>query len=196
MQACPSAMEDSQGSCHRRRCVPTLHLTVPSLPALIDAPTLSVHGRWSAFQPPSRPRSNPAEEDKQTIRRYSGKFVLECALTQFSRTDCQKIVATGDFFQLPPVTQGGKDVFFAFQSDAWKESIERTVILTQVFRQKDSGKSVTQRRGNEAVHSAPNTHTSCSNCRFCQPAQRAPPRRDLPSHAENLDRPIQTTLTR
>ncbi|KAL2289385.1 hypothetical protein FJTKL_02383 [Diaporthe vaccinii] len=49
-----------------------------------------------------------------------------------------QIVVTGDFFQLPPVTQGGKDVFFAFQSDAWKESIERVVTLTQVFRQKDS----------------------------------------------------------
>ncbi|POS69467.1 DNA repair and recombination protein pif1 [Diaporthe helianthi] len=49
-----------------------------------------------------------------------------------------QVVVTGDFFQLPPVTQGGKDVFFAFQSDAWKESIGRTVTLTQVFRQKDN----------------------------------------------------------
>lgn len=60
-------------------------------------------------------------------------------------TDYRKIVVTGDFFQLPPVTQGGKDVFFAFQSDAWKESIECTVTLTQVFRQKDSGTSLAQR---------------------------------------------------
>lgn len=58
--------------------------------------------------------------------------------------DCQKVVVTGDFFQLPPVTQGGKDAFFAFQSDAWKETIDHTVILTQVFRQKDSGKSFDQ----------------------------------------------------
>jgi ATP-dependent DNA helicase PIF1 len=59
--------------------------------------------------------------------------------------DCHKVVVTGDFFQLPPVTQGGKDVFFAFQSDAWKESIEHTVTLTQVFHQKDSGKFLAQR---------------------------------------------------
>lgn len=49
-----------------------------------------------------------------------------------------QLVVTGDFFQLPPVTKSGKDVFFAFQSDAWKESIETTVTLTQVFRQKDN----------------------------------------------------------
>lgn len=117
-----------------------------SLSALIDASTLSVHGRRSAFQPPSRPRSNFAQEDRQTVRGYSGNFFSEFALPQCAPTDCEKIVVTGDFFQLPPVTQGGKDVFFAFQSDAWKESIERTVTLTQVFRQKDSGKSAAQRR--------------------------------------------------
>ncbi|KUI57461.1 ATP-dependent DNA helicase PIF1 [Cytospora mali] len=49
-----------------------------------------------------------------------------------------QLVVTGDFFQLPPVTQSGKDVFFAFQSDAWKESIEKTVTLTKVFRQKEN----------------------------------------------------------
>ncbi|KAJ0118805.1 DNA repair and recombination protein pif1 [Diaporthe amygdali] len=48
-----------------------------------------------------------------------------------------QIVVTGDFFQLPPVTRGN-EVFFAFQSDAWKESIEHTVTLTKVFRQKDN----------------------------------------------------------
>ncbi|ROW16673.1 hypothetical protein VPNG_01514 [Cytospora leucostoma] len=49
-----------------------------------------------------------------------------------------QLVITGDFFQLPPITQSGKDVFFAFQSNAWKECIENTVTLTQVFRQKDN----------------------------------------------------------
>lgn len=116
------------------------------LPAFIDAEVLSVHGRWSTFQPPGGPRSDTAQEDKQAFRGNSGNLVLECALLQCVPTDCQKIIVTGDFFQLPPVTQGGKDVFFAFQSDAWKESIERTVTLTQVFRQKDSGKSLTQGR--------------------------------------------------
>ena len=49
-----------------------------------------------------------------------------------------QLVVTGDFFQLPPVTKGGKEPFFAFQSDAWKRCMEHTVALTHVFRQKDS----------------------------------------------------------
>jgi ATP-dependent DNA helicase PIF1 len=49
-----------------------------------------------------------------------------------------KLVVTGDFFQLPPVTKNGKEPFFTFQSDAWNTCIEHTVTLTQVFRQKES----------------------------------------------------------
>ncbi|ROW04561.1 hypothetical protein VMCG_04946 [Cytospora schulzeri] len=49
-----------------------------------------------------------------------------------------QLVVTGDFFQLPPVTPSGKDTFFAFQSDAWKASIDTTIMLNQVFRQKDN----------------------------------------------------------
>lgn len=49
-----------------------------------------------------------------------------------------QLVVTGDFFQLPPVTQGSKQPFFAFDCDAWKASIEHTVSLTRVFRQKDN----------------------------------------------------------
>lgn len=48
-----------------------------------------------------------------------------------------QLVVTGDFFQLPPVTRAGEDVFFAFQSQAWKECIEHTVTLSRVFRQRD-----------------------------------------------------------
>lgn len=48
-----------------------------------------------------------------------------------------QLVVTGDFFQLPPVTKGGEQPFFAFECDAWKACIEHTVMLTQVFRQKD-----------------------------------------------------------
>jgi len=48
-----------------------------------------------------------------------------------------QLVVTGDFFQLPPVTKGGKQPFFAFECDAWKACIGHTVTLTQVFRQKD-----------------------------------------------------------
>ncbi len=49
-----------------------------------------------------------------------------------------QLVVTGDFFQLPPVTGGGKQPFFAFECDAWKACIGHTVSLTRVFRQKDN----------------------------------------------------------
>ncbi|GAA5871155.1 hypothetical protein JCM3774_006807 [Rhodotorula dairenensis] len=49
-----------------------------------------------------------------------------------------QLVVTGDFFQLPPVTKGSKNPSFAFEAAAWKESIQHTVNLTQVFRQKDT----------------------------------------------------------
>ena len=49
-----------------------------------------------------------------------------------------QLVVTGDFFQLPPVTEGSKQPFFAFECDAWKASIDHTVSLTRVFRQKDN----------------------------------------------------------
>lgn len=48
-----------------------------------------------------------------------------------------QIVATGDFFQLPPVTPGS-DSQFVFESGKWREVIQQTFNLTQVFRQKDS----------------------------------------------------------
>jgi ATP-dependent DNA helicase PIF1 len=51
--------------------------------------------------------------------------------------DAVQLVVTGDFFQLPPVTKGKEQPFFAFECDAWKACIEHTVTLTQVFRQKD-----------------------------------------------------------
>lgn len=51
--------------------------------------------------------------------------------------DPVQLVVTGDFFQLPPVTKGSEQAFFAFECDAWKACIEHTVTLTQVFRQKD-----------------------------------------------------------
>lgn len=78
---------------------------------------------------------------KKTNKPFGGIQVhpmFENVLLESVLTDRQKIVVTGDFFQLPPVTRGN-EVFFAFQSDAWKESIEHTVTLTKVFRQKDNG---------------------------------------------------------
>lgn len=47
-------------------------------------------------------------------------------------------MVTGDFFQLPPVCKG--EVFFAFESEAWKSCIEHTITLNKVFRQKDNRK--------------------------------------------------------
>ena len=51
-----------------------------------------------------------------------------------------QLIITGDFFQLPPVPDPGKVSKFAFDAATWKTSVEHTIGLTQVFRQKDPGK--------------------------------------------------------
>lgn len=48
-----------------------------------------------------------------------------------------QLVITGDFFQLPPVPDQGKVAKFSFDAGTWTTSIEHTIGLTQVFRQKD-----------------------------------------------------------
>ncbi|GAP88832.2 putative DNA repair and recombination protein pif1 [Rosellinia necatrix] len=49
-----------------------------------------------------------------------------------------QLVITGDFFQLPPVPDGGKkEAKFAFDAATWNTSIDHTIGLTHVFRQKD-----------------------------------------------------------
>ena len=50
-----------------------------------------------------------------------------------------QLVITGDFFQLPPVPDYGKVAKFAFDAATWNTSIEHTIGLTQIFRQKDPG---------------------------------------------------------
>lgn len=50
-----------------------------------------------------------------------------------------QLIITGDFFQLPPVPDYGRIAKFAFDADTWNTSIEHTIGLTQVFRQKDPG---------------------------------------------------------
>lgn len=52
-----------------------------------------------------------------------------------------QVVITGDFFQLPPVPDGdkNKDIKFAFEAETWNTSIDHTIGLTQVFRQRDPG---------------------------------------------------------
>lgn len=48
-----------------------------------------------------------------------------------------QLVITGDFFQLPPVPETGKQAKFAFDAGTWTTSIEHTIGLHHVFRQKD-----------------------------------------------------------
>lgn len=53
-----------------------------------------------------------------------------------------QLVITGDFFQLPPVPDSGRVAKFAFDAATWTTSINHTIGLTQVFRQKDPGNSI------------------------------------------------------
>ncbi|POS81461.1 DNA repair and recombination protein pif1 [Diaporthe helianthi] len=49
-----------------------------------------------------------------------------------------QLVITGDFFQLPPVPDShSRDTKFAFEAATWNTSIDHTIGLTEVFRQKD-----------------------------------------------------------
>ena len=48
-----------------------------------------------------------------------------------------QLVITGDFFQLPPVPENGRMAKFAFDAATWNTSIEHTIGLTKVYRQKD-----------------------------------------------------------
>lgn len=56
-----------------------------------------------------------------------------------------QLVITGDFFQLPPVPDYGRISKFAFDAATWNTSIENTIGLTEVFRQKDPGMAVVRR---------------------------------------------------
>ena len=49
-----------------------------------------------------------------------------------------QLVVTGDFFQLPPVTERDRLAKFCFDAASWETCIEHTVLLTHVFRQKDA----------------------------------------------------------
>lgn len=66
-----------------------------------------------------------------------------CKIGQILRKQADKpwggiqIIVTGDFFQLPPVTKGGTSTKFAFEAATWDETINMSVNLTKVFRQKD-----------------------------------------------------------
>ena len=81
---------------------------------------------------------------KNTERPFSGiqarpmiNFGTQCRLN----VQAPQVVITGDFFQLPPVTKGNAEPFFAFESKEWKKCVEHMVTLTHVFRQKDHSSS-------------------------------------------------------
>lgn len=49
-----------------------------------------------------------------------------------------QLVVTGDFFQLPPVPEGSnREAKFAFAAATWNTTIQHTILLTHVFRQRD-----------------------------------------------------------
>ncbi|CAI4063567.1 DNA helicase SKDI_08G0740 [Saccharomyces kudriavzevii IFO 1802] len=51
-----------------------------------------------------------------------------------------QLVLTGDFFQLPPVAKKDENnvVKFCFESNMWKRCVQKTILLTKVFRQQDN----------------------------------------------------------
>jgi ATP-dependent DNA helicase PIF1 len=48
-----------------------------------------------------------------------------------------QLIFTGDFFQLPPVPERNTESKFVFDAVTWNTCIEHTILLTNVFRQKD-----------------------------------------------------------
>ena len=48
-----------------------------------------------------------------------------------------QMVFCGDFFQLPPITRGGRTTEFAFTSGAWRNAMPLTCYLTEQHRQDD-----------------------------------------------------------
>ncbi|KAH3684041.1 hypothetical protein WICPIJ_004979 [Wickerhamomyces pijperi] len=49
-----------------------------------------------------------------------------------------QIILTGDFFQLPPVPDKGKEIKFCFEAECWSRVIDEKILLKKVFRQKDT----------------------------------------------------------
>jgi ATP-dependent DNA helicase PIF1 len=70
------------------------------------------------------------------------KFVCFSIVTMAICDSVMKVIVTGDFFQLPPVTKGSEQVKFAFEAELWNESIKHTFNLTKVFRQHDEGTDI------------------------------------------------------
>ncbi|AAS52811.1 AER128Wp [Eremothecium gossypii ATCC 10895] len=53
-----------------------------------------------------------------------------------------QLILCGDFFQLPPVTRDNQQPNFAFDSEAWKQAITATIVLTRVYRQQGDTKFI------------------------------------------------------
>ena len=82
-----------------------------------------------------------------------------CKVGQMMRKNPHKpwggiqIIVTGDFFQLPPVTKGGGSPKFCFEAVTWEDTIDLSVNLTKVFRQKDQS---------QPKHAVESITTDCS----------------------------------
>lgn len=77
------------------------------------------------------------------ISMIDGKlFTKLCELARIVRESPRpfggiQLICTGDFFQLPPVSKDNTGQY-CFQSPMWSKTINRTVVLQQVFRQKSN----------------------------------------------------------
>lgn len=107
-------------------------------------------GTGSAFELAKRIKKNPANVKKwknlkvliiDEISMIDGKLFTKLdelakiiRANQFPFGGIQ-VVCTGDFFQLPPVNKEGP-AQFSFQSPCWNKVIQKTILLSQVFRQK------------------------------------------------------------
>jgi ATP-dependent DNA helicase PIF1 len=107
-----------------------------------------------------------------------------------------QLVITGDFFQLPPVPdRDTRDTKFAFEAATWNTSIDHTIGLTEVFRQKDPGRALHSGREGE-IHvkllKSPQSSPRCSM--RCVSATLV--KRPLRPSKRCLDRSISMTVWR
>ena len=75
-----------------------------------------------------------------------------------------QLVITGDFFQLPPVPDGGKqrESKFAFDAATWTMSIDHTIGLSEVFRQRDPGRLNSQGNSESSILTGLQNLLECS----------------------------------